>query len=69
MSSLKVDVAFGLFSCSDYIKIDINEIRNVANKFFHIDQVADFGLAKLSSETITHVSTRIMGTFGYVLRI
>ncbi|KAG6432925.1 hypothetical protein SASPL_104517 [Salvia splendens] len=29
-------------------------------------QVADFGLAKLSSETSTHISTRIMGTFGYL---
>ncbi|KAJ6402803.1 hypothetical protein OIU84_014833 [Salix udensis] len=28
--------------------------------------VADFGLAKLSSDTYTHVSTRIMGTFGLV---
>jgi len=27
-------------------------------------QVADFGLAKLSNDTHTHVSTRIMGTFG-----
>lgn len=27
-------------------------------------QVADFGLAKISSETETHVSTRVMGTFG-----
>lgn len=30
-------------------------------------QVADFGLAKLSNENYTHVSTRIMGTFGYVI--
>ncbi|KAG8075891.1 hypothetical protein GUJ93_ZPchr0006g40814 [Zizania palustris] len=29
-------------------------------------QVADFGLAKLANESQTHVSTRIMGTFGYL---
>ncbi|KAJ4769151.1 Protein kinase family protein [Rhynchospora pubera] len=29
-------------------------------------QVADFGLAKFSNDTHTHVSTRIMGTFGYL---
>ncbi|XP_077244120.1 proline-rich receptor-like protein kinase PERK13 [Tasmannia lanceolata] len=29
-------------------------------------QVADFGLAKLSNDTHTHVSTRVMGTFGYM---
>ncbi|XP_048605515.1 proline-rich receptor-like protein kinase PERK1 [Brassica napus] len=27
---------------------------------------ADFGLAKIASETNTHVSTRVMGTFGYL---
>lgn len=32
----------------------------------HVAKVADFGLAKLCSDNYTHVSTRIMGTFGYL---
>lgn len=29
-------------------------------------KVADFGLAKIASDTDTHISTRVMGTFGYL---
>lgn len=29
-------------------------------------QLADFGLAKLASDTLSHVHTRVMGTFGYL---
>ncbi|KAE9613380.1 putative protein kinase RLK-Pelle-PERK-1 family [Lupinus albus] len=29
-------------------------------------QVADFGLARLTDDANTHVSTRVMGTFGYM---
>ncbi|KAJ1259374.1 hypothetical protein BS78_10G149600 [Paspalum vaginatum] len=29
-------------------------------------QVADFGLARLAENDVTHISTRVMGTFGYL---
>uniref|UniRef100_K3Y2Q1 non-specific serine/threonine protein kinase n=1 Tax=Setaria italica TaxID=4555 RepID=K3Y2Q1_SETIT len=29
-------------------------------------QVADFGLARLAENNVTHISTRVMGTFGYL---
>lgn len=30
-------------------------------------KLSDFGLAKLLGSEATHVTTRVMGTFGYVL--
>ncbi|CAN8327530.1 unnamed protein product [Cochlearia groenlandica] len=39
---------------------------NILLDFSFETQVADFGLAKLSQDNYTHVSTRIMGTFGYL---
>jgi serine/threonine protein kinase len=29
-------------------------------------QVSDFGLARLAADSNTHVTTRVMGTFGYL---
>ncbi|KAJ4897694.1 proline-rich receptor-like protein kinase PERK1 [Raphanus sativus] len=39
---------------------------NILMDFKFEAKVADFGLAKIASDTNTHVSRRVMGTFGYV---
>lgn len=39
-------------------------LMQIVNSRLFLTKVADFGLAKLADAAHTHVSTRVMGTFG-----
>lgn len=53
-----------LFKLVNIFEIYLNSPTNlIMLNLMH--QLADFGLARSCSDTETHVSTRVMGTFGY----
>ena len=52
----------GLFDLKD-LKMPNKVYYSIFNPVLSL-QVADFGLAKFTNDTNTHVSTRVMGTFG-----
>lgn len=54
-----------LFLCQDSLNFVFLPIRMLSiNLLNTCIQVADFGLARLNDTSQSHVSTRVMGTFG-----
>ncbi|KAL1215746.1 Proline-rich receptor-like protein kinase PERK5 [Cardamine amara subsp. amara] len=72
--STRVKIALGSARGLAYLHEDCHpriihrdiKAANILLDFSFETQVADFGLAKLSQDNYTHVSTRVMGTFGYL---
>ncbi|KAF8112288.1 hypothetical protein N665_0065s0065 [Sinapis alba] len=72
--SIRVKIALGSARGLAYLHEDCHpriihrdiKAANILLDFSFETKVADFGLAKLSQDNYTHVSTRVMGTFGYL---
>ncbi|KAF8405209.1 hypothetical protein HHK36_010109 [Tetracentron sinense] len=72
--SMRIRIALGTAKGLAYLHEDCHpriihrdiKAANILIDYNFEAMVADFGLAKLSSDNYTHVSTRVMGTFGYL---